>query len=103
MPHLDREMEPSHIAPAEATQLSGRELRHRRMDQLNLFAINGGRIELPVRIDELQPCVTIGRLDLAIEAGVPPGMTRCTLLLDADPDRVLIAIHAHLDHALGMT
>ena len=26
-----------------------------------------------------------------------------TQLLDPDPDRVLVAIHAHLDHALGLT
>ena len=25
------------------------------------------------------------------------------MLLDADPDRILIAIQAHLDHALGLT
>jgi hypothetical protein len=52
MPHLDRQMEPSHIAPTEATQLARRELRHWRMDQLNLFSINFGRIELPVRVNE---------------------------------------------------
>jgi hypothetical protein len=33
----------------------------------------------------------------------PSGVTGRTGLLDTDPDRVLIAIHPHLDHALGLS
>src|SRR3954453_1164016 len=30
-------------------------------------------------------------------------MTGRALLLDTNPDRILVAIHAHLDHTLGLT
>jgi len=36
------------------------------------------------------------------KARAPSGVTRCTHLLDPDPDRVLVAVHPHLDHALGV-
>jgi len=38
----------------------------------------------------------------AVEAGPSAGVARSACLLDPDPDRVLIAIQAHLDHALDM-
>ena len=41
-------------------------------------------------------------VDLAIEAGTPAGVTGGAGLLDPDPDRILIAIGAHLHHALDM-
>ena len=67
------------------------------------FAIDVRRIELPVRIHKRQPRATVSRFDLAVEAGMPAGVACSALLLDPNPDRVLIAIQAHLDHALGLT
>ena len=67
------------------------------------FAVHLRRIELPVRIDERQPRATIGRIDPPVEARPPASVTGGAGLLDPDPDRVLIAIQAHLDHALGLT
>src|SRR5262249_10083090 len=42
-------------------------------------------------------------LDLAVEAGLSPGVAGRADLLDTDPDRVLVAVGAHLGHALGLT
>src|SRR3569833_2307735 len=68
-----------------------------------LFAIHSCRIEQPLGIDEGESRAVAIAFDLAVEAGVPPGVTRRTNLLDPKPDRILIAIGAHLDHALGLT
>ena len=65
--------------------------------------IDVGRIELPVRIHKRQSRAAVRRVDLAVEAGMPAGVAGSTHLLDPDPDRVLVAIHAHLDHTLGLT
>src|SRR5512142_1919508 len=59
-------------------------------------------IEQPVGIDERQSRAALACLDLAIEARAPAGMAGGPLLLDPDPDRILIAIEPHLDHALGL-
>src|SRR5947209_14974778 len=41
--------------------------------------------------------------DRTIKARAPPGVARPgTRLFDFDPDRVLIAVDAHLDHALDV-
>src|SRR6202020_55442 len=66
------------------------------------LAIDRLRIELAISVHERQSCTAFGRLDLAIEAGMPSGVTGCAGLFDADPDRVLVAIGAHLDHALDV-
>src|SRR5579863_9205749 len=60
------------------------------------------RIEFPGRIDEQQPRTAVRPLDLAVETGMPPGVTGRSRLLDANPDRVLIAVGAHFDHTLDM-
>src|SRR3954462_5181152 len=60
-------------------------------------------IEQPVRIDEEERGAAVFGLDLAVEAGPAAGVTRRSDLLDAKPDRILIAIGADLDHALGLT
>src|SRR6202044_3442728 len=67
-----------------------------------LFSVNSLRIELKIRIHERQPRTSVGRLDLAVEAGMPAGVTGRTGLFDADPDRILVAIGAHLDYALDV-
>src|SRR5689334_3844273 len=59
-----------------------------------LPAVDLGRIELPVGIDERQPRAAVSCLDPAVEARMAAGMARRALLLDADPDGVLIAIGA---------
>src|SRR5262249_59450470 len=41
-------------------------------------------------------------LDLPVETGTPPGVAGRADLLDTDPDRILIAVGAHLDDALGV-
>src|ERR1700712_5363722 len=48
-----------HIAREEATKLAA-SLPGFDMDQLNLFAIHFGWIELTIRIDKRQACVTVG-------------------------------------------
>src|SRR5258708_39506043 len=48
-------------------------------------------------------CVAAVGPDLAIETRSPSGVTGRTGLFDANPDGVLIAIHSHLDHALGLS
>ena len=52
MAQLDDETELSHIASTEATQLTHRSCVIHAIAELNLFAIDFGRIEQPVRIDE---------------------------------------------------
>src|SRR5262245_32094644 len=61
------------------------------------------RIEQPFGVDKDKARTALTRLDLAIEARFASGVAGRADLLDADPDRVLVAIHAHLDHALGLT
>src|SRR6266436_203813 len=70
--------------------------------------IDGLRIEQAPGVDERQlhaafASRALARLDLAIEAGLPPGVACGPDLLDLDPDHILIAIGTHLDHALGLT
>src|SRR4051812_8977319 len=67
------------------------------------LAIHLGGIEQLGCIDKGQACLTLARVDLAVEAGSAAGMARAPLLLDPYPDRILIAIHTHLDDALGLT
>src|SRR5216684_1051986 len=64
-----------------------------------LFPINRLRIEQPVRIHERQSRPILTGLDLAVEARMTAGVTGGAVLLDPDPDRILIAIQPHLDHA----
>src|SRR3954452_5548210 len=68
-----------------------------------LLLVHRVRIEQSVRIDEDEPGAAVFGLDLAVEAGPAAGVTRRADLLDAEPDRILIAIGADLDHALGLT
>src|ERR1700738_4921903 len=70
---------------------------------LSLLAIYLGGTKQPVRTPERQPPPAIACRHRAVEAGAAAGVARGTGLLDPDPDRVLIAIHPHLDHALGVT
>ena len=72
------------------------------MDRLNLFAVDLSRIEQPVRVDERQARGATDCVDLAVEARLPSGVTGSSRLLDANPDRVLIAVQPHLDHPLGV-
>src|SRR5713101_1750857 len=64
--------------------------------------VNRLGIEQLVGIDERQPCPALTRVDLAIKARAPAGVAGRTGLFDLDPDRVLIAVQTHLDHALDM-
>ena len=68
-----------------------------------LLLVHRIRIEQPVRIDEDEPGAGVFGLDLAVEAGPAAGVAGRADLLDANPDRVLVSIGAHLDHALGLT
>src|SRR4051812_16489737 len=73
-------------------------LRNRRPS----FAIDGARIEQAVRVDKGQADLAAPAFHLAVEAGASAGVAGRAHLLDADPDRVLVAVGAHLDHALGL-
>ena len=66
------------------------------------YAVDIGRIEQPIRINERQSRYAVLTLDLPVETRASPGVTGSPDLLDLDPDRVLVAVHAHLDHALGV-
>src|ERR1700754_798946 len=55
-----------------------------------------------VRIHERQRRPALAFADRAVEARAPPGVAGRARLLDLDPDRVLVAVHSHLDHALGV-
>ena len=68
-----------------------------------LFAIDRVRIEQFVRRDEFQAQVIFAGLHETVKAGVPAGMAGGSRLLDANPDRILIAIGPYLDHALNVT
>src|ERR1700719_4499740 len=59
-------------------------------------------IEYPVRLGKRQTAAALGGVDLAVETGTAAGVTGRADLLDADPDRVLIAIDAHLDDPLNV-
>src|SRR5712671_7981957 len=68
-----------------------------------LLPINRLRIEHLVRVHERQPRPAFAAgIHLPVEAGAPAGVAGGARLLDPDPDRVLIAIHPHLDHALDV-
>src|SRR5262245_25646284 len=60
------------------------------------------RVERPLRVAEFKrDRAGLAERHRAIEAGAPAGMAGPRPhLLDLDPDRVLIAVDAHLDHAL---
>src|ERR1700738_5127610 len=73
-----------------------------RNDGGKSLPVNRVRIEQLVRIDERQPCPALAFVDLAIKARPPAGVAGGAGLLDPDPDRVLIAVQPHLDHALDM-
>ena len=62
--------------------------------------VDGMRIEHLVGIHKRE---LVSRLDLAIEARPAAGVAGRVLLLDAEPNRVLIAIDPHLDDPLGVT
>src|SRR3954467_9040580 len=68
-----------------------------------LLLVHRIRIEQPVRIGKDETGAAVFGLDLAVEAGPAAGVTRRADLLDTEPDRILIAIGADLDHALGLT
>src|SRR6267378_8700935 len=88
------------MGPGSAEQRE--EALHRVRDTKHLFPINRLRIEHLVRIHERQKRPAIAWAHRAVEAGPSAGVARSACLLDLDPDRVLIAIHPHLDHALDM-
>src|ERR1022692_2282928 len=73
-----------------------------RNDDDNSLPINGLGIEQPVRIHKRQSRPALAFRHRAVEARAPAGVARRPGLLDADPDRVLIAIHPHLDDTLDM-
>src|SRR3569832_1333270 len=81
---------------------SGLVLRTPRNDS-ELFLIDVAGIKQPVRIGEDQLGRAALTFDLAIEARAPPGVAGSPDLRDTDPDCVLVAIGAHLDHALCLT
>src|ERR1700722_2948195 len=60
------------------------------------------RIEQPIRIHKRQLRTGLAGGHGAGEAGGAAGVAGGSGLLDPDPDRVLIAIDPHLDHALDM-
>src|SRR5438876_329947 len=66
-------------------------------------AIDFRGIDQPVRIDECQPRHALAGVNLAIKTRATAGVAGRVLLLDAEPDRILITIQAYLDHALGVT
>src|SRR6202035_3987567 len=76
---------------------------HRVGDTQRLLRINVLRIEQPLPIHERQPCPALARFDLAVKTRLAAGVAGSAGLLDADPDRVLVAIHPHLDHPLDVT
>src|SRR5262245_53961629 len=59
-------------------------------------------IERPLRVAEFEgDRAGLAERHRAVEAGAPAGVTGPRpFLLDLDPDRVLITVDAHLDHAL---
>src|SRR5215204_7231098 len=70
----------------------------------SLFFVNGRGIKCSILFDECERhrrayCLPQGHG--AIETGAPAGVTGpCPALIDLDPDGVLVAVDAHLDHAL---
>src|SRR5450759_731032 len=76
--------------------------RHRKRGMTRSLPVDRLRIEHLIRIHERQSRPALGSRHLAIEARAAAGVARGAGLLDQDPDRVLIAIQAHLDHALDM-
>src|SRR3989304_6716883 len=69
------------------------------------MTVNGLRVELPLRVDEAErPAAARGgtERDHPIEAGSAPGWAGGldARRLDLQPDRVLVAVGAHLDDAL---
>src|ERR1700676_42150 len=54
--------------------------------------INILRVEQPLPIHERQPRPALARFDPAVETGLAAGVAGRAGLLDADPDRVLVAI-----------
>src|SRR3569623_300160 len=71
--------------------------------RVRLLLINLVGIERLVGIGEHELRAAVLALHRAVEAGVPSGVAGAAGLLDANPHRVLIAIHPHLDNALDMT
>src|ERR1700742_4357887 len=67
-----------------------------------LLPIDGLRIEHLVGIDKGQLRATLAAINLAVKARAAAGVAGGADLLDPDPDRVLVAVQAHLDHALGV-
>ena len=67
------------------------------------LAIDLCGIEQLVSVYEAQLRLTALTCDGAVEARASPGMTCSARLLDPNPHCILIAIHPHLDHALGVT
>src|SRR6202012_1519615 len=74
----------------------------KRRGYLGLLAIDLIRIEPPLRVDKGQSRAALALVHRTIETGVPAGVTGRAGLFDLDPDRILIAIHPHLDHALSV-
>src|SRR3954447_12300873 len=66
-------------------------------------AIDRLGIEGPLTFERERHGAILAQRHHAIETRAPAGVAGTgTLLLDLDPDRILIAIDAHLDDALGM-
>src|SRR4051812_45202409 len=55
-----------------------------------------------LRIHERQRRPAFAFANRAVEARATAGVAGCPRLLDLDPHRVLVAVHPHLDHALGV-
>ena len=60
------------------------------------------RYEIGIGLVENKRSWTTAEHELAVEAGAAASVAGSTSLLDPDPDRVLIAIDPHLDHALDL-
>src|SRR4029077_5471127 len=70
----------------------------------SLPAVDGIRIERPLTVAKFERHrATLAQRHRAVEAGTPTGMAGPrTLLLDPDPNRILITVDAHLDDALNV-
>src|SRR6185369_6042150 len=71
------------------------------------MTVNGLWIELSLCVDEAQRHTAAGsgaQGDRSVEAALAPGMAGgvFALLFDLQPDGILVAVDAHLHHALGV-
>src|SRR5262249_45225847 len=98
-------LEPPHPNPLpRGERESGRAtFRVRVPPRCSAVAIDRLRIEGLVAFERKRHCAILAERHHAIEARAPAGVAGTgTVLLDLDPDRILIAIDAHLDNALSV-